>query len=230
MSTKRNNGIKFFEEDGTMKDSVVTMDGIKTGDKYDKSHYKWNPQTKKTEYINSKNGKSELTKQETNKIKNRVDMFNKYVEGMIKGDVIDIPPHKRPDVYLKIKKEYESLLENIKTLPFSERYRLNDNFKKIQKAFGRDKIKKGSIQISNQKSYYGGFEHPEAGTSKMTVVVPSFKEVKDIATGKKATTRETAYVYMQYADEQAENKNYTEKEREKWRDLHMKLVNKYHKS
>ncbi len=39
MSSKRDNGIKFFEENPNLKEPVVTMFGVKTGDKYDKSHY-----------------------------------------------------------------------------------------------------------------------------------------------------------------------------------------------
>ena len=56
MSSKRDNGIKFFEENLNLKDKPITLDG------YDKSHYRYNPQTKKTEYINpkGKNKENEL--------------------------------------------------------------------------------------------------------------------------------------------------------------------------
>ena len=61
MSTKRNNGIKFFDTKETEPKNIITMDGIKnsTTDAYNKADYKWDPQLKKTVYVGKKKTEAE---------------------------------------------------------------------------------------------------------------------------------------------------------------------------
>ena len=80
--------------------------------------------------------------------------------------------------------------------------------------------KEGKISESEKKKLWDLF-----GTFKNEEML---NKIKNIVSGKGGTTKQNAYYYMQYADEQAENKSNTEKQRNEWRKLHMKLVNRYH--
>lgn len=220
MSTKRNNGIKFFDTTETEPKNIITMDGLKnsTTDAYNKSDYKWDPQLKKTVYV----GKKKTIENKPEKTMKPENQSNKEMntEGKHRANEKETIEQKVSKIVGENGKYRYGGYE-----PGSGHYLefyFDGNWKRYNELTETEKEKQKKWDETYNKILMEAENKNNENKKEM------LKKIKEVASGKKAQSRENAYYYMQYADSQATNKNNTDKEKETWRDLHMKLVDKYH--